>query len=179
MKLLYFAFILLLLTSCNSRKKEIGRIVRAWKNKEVVFPDNLETKIFGRDTCCPDLWKAKYKILHYVDTSGCSECRLQLYDWKLFKEQTDSLGLDLSFLFVAWVHNYEELETLQVINQCDIPFLYDRDGQMMELNRFPVQNNLQTFLLDSANRVVLIGNPVRNLPLRQLYFKMIREENKE
>lgn len=167
--------LLALLSSCNSRKKEITRLVKEWQNKEIVFPGQLEAKIYGRDTNCPDIWKAKYKILNYTDTSGCTECKMQLYDWKKLKQQTDSLGLDVSYLFFAWVKQYEELETLQSVNKCDIPFFYDPQGQMMQLNHFPSQDGFKTFLLDSANRIILIGNPLSTPTLRNLYLQTMKK----
>lgn len=171
MKLISLLLILCLATSCNSRKREITRLVKEWKNKEILFPDHLEAKIYGQDTNCPDIWKAKYKILNYTDTSGCTECKMQLYDWKKLKQQTDSLGLEVSYLFIAWVKQYEELETLQSVNKCNIPFFYDPQGQMMQLNHFPSHDGFQTFLLDSANRVILIGNPLSSSTLRNLYIQ--------
>ena len=41
----------------------------------------------------------------------------------------------------------------------------------MQLNRLPIERGFQTFLLDSANRVVLIGNPATNEKLWKLYLK--------
>ena len=177
--ILLFLTLTLVLFSCDNRKREISRLVKEWKNKEILFPENLDAKIYGRDTFCPDIWNARYKILNYTDTSGCTECKMHLYDWKLLKQQTDSLGLDVSYIFVAWVHQYDELETLQSINKCDIPFYYDYEGQMMQLNHFPDHDGFQTFLLDSANRVILIGNPVTSTAIRELYFATLREAEAE
>ncbi len=160
-----------ILTSCNRRKREIARLVKNWQHKEILFPDNLEAKIFGRDTVCPELFKKKYKILNYIDTTGCTACQTKFYEWQLRKREADSLRLDAAFLFIATVEFYEELETLQQINKCKIPIFYDREGKLMQLNRLPIERGFHTFLLDSANRVVLIGNPATNEKLWKLYLK--------
>lgn len=171
---LFLSFLFLLSAySCTTRKQEISQLVKEWQNKEIIFPDSLETRIFGRDTVCPGMWKARYKIFNYTDTSGCTECRMKLYEWKRLKKQVDSLNLDVSFIFAAWVNQYDELETLQSINKCNIPFIYDRTGRMMQLNHFPTREGFQTFLLDSANRVILIGNPLETETLRNLYLKNV------
>lgn len=175
MKPIFVILILLSIFSCNSRKRELTKLVREWQNKEILFPDSMEMKVFGRDTVCPDIWEAKYKILSYTDTSGCTECNMKLYDWTRLKQKTDSLGLDVSYIFVAWVNIYEELETLQAINKCDIPFFYDRTGKMQQLNRFPERRSFRSFLLDSANRVVLIGNPVDSKAIQELYLEALQE----
>lgn len=172
---LFLLLLFLTISSCNTKKREINRLVKAWSNKEILFPDQLEAHIFGRDTNCPEIWDAKYKILNFTDTSGCTECKMQLYGWQQLKQQTDSLQLDVSYIFIAWAEQYEELETLQWINKCDIPFFYDRTGQMMQLNQFPEKESFRTFLLDSDNRVMLIGNPVNSPDIRDLYLQVLKQ----
>lgn len=165
---------LFLLTDCNSRKQEIAAIVKAWQGKEIILPDTLTLKVQGRDTVCPDLSEARFKILNYIDTSGCTSCRTRFYDWNLLQQQTDSLNLDVAYLFIAWVKEYEELEILQQINHCQIPCLYDSTGTLGRLNQFPPYPRLQTFLLDSLNRVILIGSPIDNPSLKTLYLKKMQ-----
>lgn len=55
-------------------------------------------------------------------------------EWQLLKQEIDSLGYDVDILFVAWVHNYDELEILQRANRCQLPFLYDPQGDMQKIN---------------------------------------------
>ena len=85
----------------------------------------------------------------------------------------DSLGYDVDILFVAWVHNYDELEILQRANRCQLPFLYDPQGDMQKINQFPAEPAFQTFLLDSLNRVLLIGSPVENDKIWTLYQRSL------
>ena len=63
----------------------------------------------GKDTACNYLLNKKYKILLYVDSTACTECKLQLYEWyKLIKgksKYTDSL----SFIFVVQTPNPKKL----------------------------------------------------------------------
>ena len=41
------------------------------------------------------------------------------------------------------------------------------------MNKFPQDITFQTFLLDQDNKVKVIGNPVHNLAVRDLYLKQI------
>ena len=180
----YFSFrrlflllcIIFSLVGCNSKKKQLTELVEKWQGKEILLPQNAEMKLYGRDTVCPDFFEKDYKILNYVDTNGCTECRLKLYDWQLLKEETDSLQLNVSFIFVAWVKDYPMLEKLQKANGFDSPILYDRTGQADSLNHFPSQPGYQTFLLDKDNRVVLIGNPIGSQALWNLYKKIMTKK---
>lgn len=167
--------LLSLLVACNSKKREIAALVKTWQGKEIILPDTLSFKIQGRDTVYPDFFTARYKILNYIDTTGCTSCRTRFYDWNLMQKQTDSLNLDVAYFFIAWVSEYEELELLQQINRCEIPCLYDKTGEVSRLNQFPPYPRMQTFLLDSLNRVILIGSPIENPKLRELYLKKMQE----
>lgn len=164
----------LLATACNHKKRQLTDLVEEWQGKEILFPENPEIKLYGRDTVCPDLFSREFKILNYIDTNGCTECRLKLFEWQLLQEEADSLGLDVSLIFVAWVKNFKQLEGIQKINRFTTPLLYDRTGQADSLNHFPEIPGFQTFLLDKDNRVVLIGSPINNEPLWNLYKKTIR-----
>lgn len=168
--------VLLLLMGCDNKKKQLTKLVEQWQGKEILFPEKPEMKLYGRDTLCPELFSREYKILNYIDTNGCTECRMKLYDWQLLKEEADSLNLDVAFVFVAWVKNYKELEKIQKVNRFDTPILYDRQRQTDSLNHFPNVPGFQTFLLDADNRVILIGNPIGNKAMWNLYKKNMAQK---
>ena len=71
------------------------------------------------------------------------------------------------------IYNYDELEILQRANRCQLPFLYDPQGDMQKINQFPAEPAFQTFLLDSLNRVLLIGSPVENDKIWTLYQRSL------
>ncbi|MDE6451639.1 MAG: hypothetical protein K2L23_05000, partial [Odoribacter sp.] len=171
---LYILFLLLLTISCNSDKRKLRHLIKTWHGKEIIFTKDFETKISGRDTTF-DLDNSKYKILNYIDTNGCTACRLKLYEWKLLKDEIDSLRLNVEFLFIAYQEDYDELEVLIQENKVKIPCIYDRNDSINKLNRFPTFLMFQTFLLDSTNHVVLIGNPTYNEKLWDLYKKNITQ----
>lgn len=49
----------------------------------------------------------------------------------------------------------------------------DKQDSIAKLNRFPLESNLHTFLLDKNNRVIAVGNPVYNPKIKKLYFNII------
>lgn len=49
----------------------------------------------------------------------------------------------------------------------------DTEDIFNRLNRFPGEMMFQTFLVDSENRVRVIGNPIHNLSIKDLYLKEI------
>lgn len=171
----YILFFLLLL-GCHSSKREIQKIVNHWTGKEIVFSDSLAMKIFGKDTCADLLSAHKYKILNYIDTTGCGECQLRFYDWRVIQHQIDSLKMNVSIVYILFVKDYMPIELSQKINKFDLPVFYDSLGIMERKNNFSFSPQYKTFLLDSTNRVVGIGNPATNSQIWELYKKKILEE---
>ena len=50
---------------------------------------------------------------------------------------------------------------------------------MNNKNHFPTEIQLQTFLLDRENKVILMGNPIYNPEIKQLYLKVIKEQQQK
>lgn len=173
MKKILLLIFLFLSLNCSNREKKIKDIVEYWNGREIIFTNNLMLKIIGKDTVIPNHLNSQYKILRYLDTNKCTECRLKLFDWKIFQKQIDSLKIDINFIFVIWSNRYEELEKLQQLNDFYIPIYYDTIGEMKKINKISQEDEFQTFLLDSNNHVLGIGDPVNNKAIWKLYKKIL------
>ena len=129
----------------------------------------------GRDTVDFRWQSAPYRIVTYVDSIGCTSCKLQLPKWKQLIAETDSLfGKDkLSYVFFFHPKDARELTYLTRRDGFTYPVCFDREDAFNRVNRFPSEMALQTFLLDKDNRVVAIGNPVHNPQVKELYLNII------
>lgn len=168
MKHVFWLSILIIL-SCNREEREIKDIIDKWQNRQIYFPECVETKIYGRDTILPEWASNQYKILNYIDTNGCTPCRLKFFEWKMFLLEAQKMNLNISLLFVVYATDYRLLEIVQKENGFDYPIIYDRKDSINLLNNFPKNANYQTFLLDDQNKVILVGSPVRNDSMWELY----------
>lgn len=183
-KWLFVTFLLLHITSCKdsrSKEKEIAQIVSEWQGKEILFPEGITFTRYVNDTvdwAIPE--ESRYKVLVYVDPLGCISCTLQLRQWKSFIAQVDSLtggeGI-VPFLFFFHHDDYKETLYLMKTDQFDLPVCIDREDRLNQLNKFPSDITFQTFLLDEDNQVAVIGNPIHNLAVRDLYLKQIAGES--
>lgn len=177
MKISIIILLLIATTSCGNKYK-FKQIVQEWQNKEIIFPHNLTAPVNEEDSIL-QISNQKYKIFNYIDTNGCTSCRLKLYDWKLLKDELDSLRLNVQFIFIAHTKEIEELETLRKVNKFDVPIYYDYNDSTNLINQFPSFPLFQTFLLNPNNQVIYIGNPIYNEQIWELYKKKIMEENQE
>ena len=144
------------------------------EREKIIFTP-LNAKIMGEDTIIPHILDHKYKILTYIDTTGCTACRLKLFDWKLFIKELNTFSEDIAFLFVIHSKNYQEFEDIQKANKFIYPVFYDYNANLKNINNFPNDPNFQTFLLDQNNKVLIIGNPVTNNNIRQLYEYILKQ----
>ena len=143
-----------LFSSCKeSEKDKIARLVEEWEGKEILFPTHSIFTIQGKDTVDFSLADADYKVVTYIDSVGCTSCKLQLPRWKQFMQEVDS-----------------------TLNRRDVftyPVCFDEMDDFNQLNHFPGEMTFQTFLLDKDNKVVAIGNPVHNPKVKELYLKVL------
>lgn len=83
---------LLFLISCQQTEKEkLEELVKNWNGKEVQFPTNLSFTLYGKTPVDFKIPASDYKIVTYVDSLGCSSCKLQLPKWKDFMKYADSI----------------------------------------------------------------------------------------
>ena len=164
-----------LLVSCSeSREEAVYRLVKEWTGKEIKFPERSVFTVQGKDTVDFTYQEADYKVLVYVDSIGCTSCKLQLDRWKkVMKEMTEEAGQDIPFLFFFHPKDMKELRYLTRRDSFTYPVCFDEVDELNALNRFPSDMTFQTFLLDKENKVVAIGNPILNPKVKELYLKLI------
>ncbi|MDR1980566.1 MAG: DUF1573 domain-containing protein [Tannerellaceae bacterium] len=180
MKHLSLLFILsLLIFSCRGDKKKIDhitRLVAEWQGKEIVFPDNPIFTRYQTDTTDYRIPESEYKVLIYIDSMGCTSCKLQLPRWKELIAYTDSVtGGTVPFLFFFHPKDMKEISYLLKREGFDFPICIDLQDELNKRNQFPPDITFQTFLLNKENKVVVIGNPIHNLAVKELYLKRITD----
>ncbi|MDR2146986.1 MAG: hypothetical protein LBE91_11055 [Tannerella sp.] len=127
---------------------------------------------------CPETDNNNYKILLYVDSLGCTSCRTKLPEWRKLILESDTLfenKPDFLFFFQPRINGLTDLEVLLMGNGFNYPVFVDMKNEIMHLNNFPKEPEYQCFLLDKENKVVMVGNPVYNPAIWELYKKIIRK----
>lgn len=176
MKPIIYLFILFLfIAGCKDKKqKEIIRIVSEWQGKEILFPENLIFTQYIKDTVDYRIPESEYKILVFVDSLDCTSCKLQLEKWKTFISEINTImNEEVPFLFFFQSNNYEELYYLFKRERFDHPVCIDSMNEMDRLNNFSYNPTFQTFLLNRANEVILVGNPIYSARMKDLYLKYL------
>ena len=163
------------LSACQDKQKEIiTLLVKEWQGKQILFPENMVFTRFASDTTNFVIPTSDYKVLVFVDSIGCTSCKLQLSRWKEFIRYTDSISQkNIPFLFFFQFDDQWEIHSLLIRENFDKPICLDRSDSLNQLNHFPNDIRFQVFLLDKNNKVVVIGNPVHNPNVKELYLEEI------
>ena len=175
-KWLVYLCVLPCMVSCaESEKERLSRLVNEWEGKEILFPTHSTFTIQGKDTVDFLYQDAEYKVVTYIDSIGCTSCKLQLPRWKELMAEVDSLtGGRVSFLFYFHPKDLKELRFLTRREGFTYPVCFDEKDDFNCLNHFPSESMFQTFLLDKESRVIALGNPIQNPKVKELYLNLIK-----
>ena len=168
--------IYIILFSCSylESKEDARTIVKKWLNQEITLLDSINTT--SQDSLWQFMLKKEFKILTVRDTNICTECILKLYDWGKLIREIDTISQNTSFLFVVHAKDYDIVNSWIKKNKFSYPIFYDYTNKMNILNKFPKNPQYQTFLLDKDNKILLIGSPIGNHHIWNLYKQIIRKE---
>lgn len=169
-----FILLLLILISCSNRNdSNITSLLKEWEQKKILFPKKMYFTTMLRDTIYYNL-NSEYKILTYVDSIGCTSCKLQLPAWDILIKEIDSLYVDkVNFVFIFSPHRIKEIHHAILTSNFNYPVCVDDLDSITKLNNFPSDSRFHTFLLDRNNKVMAIGNPIQNPRIKKLYWNII------
>lgn len=173
----------LLFSACIQKNQEeknedVRMLVGKWQGHKVNIPDDLIFTRYTMDTVDYRYMQAPYKVFVYVDSIGCLSCKLQLPKWKQIINELDSItSHTISYVFIFDTQRLESVKDVLMDKSFDYPICIDVEGRLNKLNKFSQDSRFQTFLLDEDNRIEVIGNPVRNLHVLDLYTKFLTGEN--
>lgn len=169
-------FFVVMLFSCERTQQEIiADTYTEWMGKQIKMPQNSVFTIDARDTVEVE-YQDNYKIVMYVDSIGCLACHLGLKSWDRFATMVDSLtGGKVPTLIFVNVSQRKNIEKVLELHPYHRPICVDFKDEYNRLNNLSEYEMFRSFLLDEKNRVVLIGNPIRNTKVADLYLKTIKE----
>lgn len=164
---IFLACFFFLSFSCQRKMKKNERI-----GEEVIFPSNINWKILGQDTLCPQMLEKEYKVLIYNKSTYCNDCSLKIDSWKDFITKIDTSKTSVLF-FINTINNEEEIYTLLKIYEFNYPVIIDKSNTILKTNKFIQIDDIDCFLLDKNNRIILLGNPIESKTIKEEYFKII------
>ncbi len=163
----YFLFFIVLLSSCrhnNSLDEQLNNIM----NKEIFFDETISSS------------NEQFTVVHYIDSIGCIPCKLRPYDWIAFQKRIDSVyNKKVNIKFVSHLNAVKDLKKLMIAKEMiNIELIPDTANRWLNSNQIGNNKLFYTLLLDSNNRVLIVGEPFLNDKMRTLYDNAIMQDKK-
>lgn len=179
MKSQLLLLLILLFFSCGNRQK-IAKELSLLRSERIVLPQQSQLTVQGKDTVITDfMTDGRLKLLVYTDSVECSSCAInKMFLWNSLIEYSKAYKGNLKFYFIFSPKKQDE-ESVRIAlhsNAFDYPVLIDTLGEFEKLNpHLPKNKTLHTFLLDENNNVILVGNPLYNKKIEQMFYDMIKK----
>lgn len=166
-------FVIILVFNClGCTKQKIAKMVKNTIGQTVSYPSDL-FYIEGADKRYVSLEHPEMTLLVWFDSTECSSCKLK--GMSMFQGMMsycrDTLGpIDIKFLFSPLPEKVDDIAEMALDMAIDYPIFIDVSNKFKEYNKFiPDHFNYHSFLLDKEGRIELIGNPLINEQINQLY----------
>ncbi len=159
----------------ENKKNEIASVVSNLYGKSVLFHDSLILYIEGEPINGQQFVHelSERKIISVIE-GNCSKCIQQFNKWIPFYNRLKSIGMENKLIF--FVENVDPKFFMEYYHH-DIPeefiLIFDEKDDFSRMNELPKNKMLKTFLVDSANRIIFVGNPLLGKRLMDYYYDEI------
>lgn len=169
---------LVVLSSCVSETQKHQQVYDSLIGKPIYFPDNLKIQIL-EDSIESEEY-ADFSIVTLVTPEDCTPCNMKLKVWNDFLYKVMSnIDVDVRFLMIIESESSPDIIHTLKSHKFLYPILFDSNKTFTKTNPIPEESIYQTFLLDSENKIIAIGNPASNPKIAELFIRIINEESEE
>lgn len=160
--------------ACNdSRTKQISSFMKDKKGEVIKIPDSISVKELNIDSTYSHYSSKEFvnskslRIVTSID-GDCHACVNHLKEWKSVISKFSKSNV--KFLFFIYADNYARFELMNMheIN-FEYPVVYDYNNDFAINNNIPDDYLLNTMLIDSRGKILVIGNPLKSLEILKLY----------
>lgn len=176
-----FLVITILVISCSTRRQQYVQEIKNLQSKPILLPTKGLVIQQGKKVKEGPLNEyERLNLVIYADSLECTTCALNHIDsWQSVIEYAKHYNnqLNLSFIFSSMKNKQYAIELFLTHKMFDCPILLDTLGEFEKLNpHLPKNRALHTFLLDENNNVILVGNPLRNKKIEEMFYQIVEEK---
>lgn len=170
-----------LFVSCNRvREKDIIDKIDKMRDKRIIIPfDKLSC--YYSDMLCDTVYHGhEYKYVFFADSNDCTSCVMNsLYDYieyieNVTKGRKEKIGF--YFIFSPKPKDLAKVKNKVLHSNINYPVYIDSAFYFMNNNsHIPSESMFHTFLINTHDSVVLVGNPVKNRKINDLLSSILEE----
>lgn len=171
-KTLLFIITCNILIGCKFNNNEIREKIECLREHRINIPLS-SMKIIKRQEQNVD---NMYKMISYWDSKSCTKCEIShLYLWSNIIKKSNNVSFYFIFEVDPSSTNLFDSLPESICNNSNVTICIDSTGMFRNKNpMFPQESFLQTLLVDESNQIILVGNPLKNLKIKELYFERIK-----
>jgi hypothetical protein len=161
--------VVLMLPACNrAKKRELNNLVDSFYGKQLYTADSLLIVCKGSVIGTVKEFDKYKRIITYIN-GDCPECIIKLREWDEFMS-INSKNKEVKLQIMVSSNNFYFFESVCEQMHFDRPVVYDTNASFISKNILN-DAHLHTLLVDSNNMILLIGNPLNNKKLTDLYIR--------
>ena len=161
------SLVLIMLCSCRAHN-DVRRVLSAFMETEIVFPDDMEVYEDGRFSMAVLDSLHPVKMIIYYDSAGCSGCRIShlIEHEPLYAEAAEDGRYDVVTIFSPRQEELEDVRLQLVVQDFSFPVYVDTYGSFARMNGvIPSDARFHSFLIDGDGHPVMVGNPAESDPI--------------
>lgn len=164
--------------SCSQSVDEHKDIVNQMSGMQIVFPTDLTYQV-GNTRIDLNPSEADFKIIVYIDSAGCTTCKMRMTLWnEIISEYKALTSQYIELLMILNTHPTEEYFEVIKDREFNQPVCFDPENSFAAHNSLPDNSKYHSFLLNSNDSIIAIGNPAENPKIRELYKKIITSDER-
>lgn len=148
-------------------------VIKEWIGKSLIIPKDINRQSLFNTKNKYDFEKESNKIIEYIDSTGCTECKLSLQKWKFRIREISKLNKNVLFYFIINAKNYDVIKSIFQKERFEYPYFLIMRTIFVKTNKLSKNSDYHIFLIDHNNRILLIGYPIANLKMWELYKETI------
>jgi len=171
---LFMAFLLFFI-SCNENRGLQTDMTSMFSSSIKIDKDRMLCLNYDKIS---SMNKPLFRLVAYVDSSECSSCSLGKL--KSLESYLKKNVFNKSFQFIIVLESKRDevktnIEEIKVVG-ISTPVLIDSTSIFRQENpQMPNNSILHTFLLNSSDSIVLVGDPLQNEHIDKLFRKIVNE----
>lgn len=173
----FFFFLFALFLFCGCRMSTLEKAIKEIYLSEIVIPKDNLVEILANADSCPH---QPFCLLVYICKDECSGCTLDhMPEWGYILKELNQKETEVQMSLI-WEQPIMDEYTRERLSSYDFPMTVYWDSTGVFIHRNPQIGQFAAFhtlLLNHDNKVLIVGNPVRNKEVLDLMCKTVSQKS--
>ena len=172
--------LLLLFSFCGCRgRHDFEEDLNSLRTRPIILPlDSMQRYNKGGNDTSSDVKPLKFIV--FSDSIECVSCKLKrMYMWDSFMSEVkkENIPMDFHFIFSPPKKDISMFNfTMETIPPAGSIYVDTTNVFLRNNPQIPNNPIMHTFLLDENNNVLLVGNPLENKKIEELFWQIVEEK---